>query len=203
MDNSNDLTRIWRSAKVDDLPATQVMIGFIRRYRTGKILKKAALVITALAMLSLLVGTVFYYPSTLLTTRIGEGCMVIPAVILLSSYIRSLSRTYRLRNASNADFLRHLQEGQRGRQRYYKRTQPVCMILLSLGLLLYLFEPLHEQLSYLLAGYGLTAIWLGLNWFVLRPRAIRQHGKRFRKTLDQLETLQNPENKSTLYEENE
>jgi hypothetical protein len=203
MDNLNDLTRIWRSAKVDDLPATQEMIGFIRRYRMGKMMKKAALVITGLATLSLLTGAVFFYPSTLLTTRIGEGCMVIPAMVLLSSYIRSLSRTYRLRNASNADFLRHLQEGQRGRQRYYKRTQPVCMILLSLGLLLYLFEPLHEQLSYLLAGYGLTAIWLGLNWFVLRPRAIRQHGKRFRKTLDQLETLQNPENKSTLYEENE
>ena len=202
MDNLNDLTRIWRSAKVDDLPATQEMIGFIRRYRTGKILKKAGLVIIALAILSLLAGAVIYYPSTMLTTRIGEGCMAIPAVILLSSYIRSLSRAYRLKNASNKDFLRHLQEGQRGRQRYYQRTQPVCMILLSAGLLLYPFEPLHERLSYLVAGYGLTGIWLCLNWFVVRPRAIRKHNKRFRKTLDQLDTLQNPDNKSTLYEEN-
>jgi hypothetical protein len=179
MDNLNDIKTIWRSANVDGLPTSQEMKGVVRKYRRQKLAKKAGTIMVTLFLLALMIGVVLFYPSVLLTTRIGEGCMLIAIVILVVNNTRSLARVYRLRNLSNKAFLEYLDLAQRGHIRFYKRTQVVGLGLISIGLLLYLFELVYKSLVAFLVAYGLTAVYLLVMWFVVRPRFFQRKKRKF------------------------
>jgi Flp pilus assembly protein TadB len=189
MDNLNDLKTIWLTAKTDCLPTADEMVRTMKTYRNRKLLKKAALTAIAILLVALLVLTAIYYPSTMATTRIGEACMLVAAIILLSSNINSLKRAYKLKNCTNKECVEHLESGQRGRIRFYRKTQLIAFAFVSIGLLLYLYEMVYQNLAMSIIVYSVTIVWLLINWLVVRPRAFKRQTKKFNEAMEKIEKL--------------
>jgi len=191
MDNLNDLKKIWLTANINHLPNSNKMMQMIKEYRNRKILKKIALVIAALLLTTLMIVVVFTYHSTMITTRIGEVCIIIAGSILITTNTNSLRRVYKLKNCTNKEFMEHLERAQRGRINYYKKTQVIGLSFVSVGLLLYLFEGVHKNLGLCIISYTLLIIWLLINWFVIRPRAFKKQTKKFNEIFKKIETVSN------------
>jgi hypothetical protein len=189
MDNLNDLKKIWLTADTNHLPDSNEMMQLIKEYRNRKILKKIALVITALLLTALMIVVIFTYHSTMLSTRIGEVCMIIAGSILIATNTNSLRRVYKLKNCTNKEFIEHLEQARRGQINYYKKTQIIGFSFVSIGLLLYLFEGVYENIVLCITSYSLLIIWLLINWFVIRPKAYKRQTKKFNDILKKTETV--------------
>jgi hypothetical protein len=71
-------------------------------------------------------------------------------------------------------------------------------ILLGLGLVLYMIEyALRMSLTGAVLTYGITCLWIAINWFYFRPRIIRKQQQNLNDTITAIENM----NKQFLEEE--
>ena len=178
MDNLDDLKKIWHSADTHSLPGTVQMMQAIRKYRSSKLMKKAALVAAAILLTGVSIAVVFIYKSVMLSTRIGEACMIIAGFMLVFTNIKSLGRLYRVKDFTNKEFIDYLEQVQRNRIYYHNKTQVAGLSLVSIGLLLYIYEAVHNNLYLCIAAYAFTAAYLLVIWLVIRPRAYKRQAKK-------------------------
>ncbi|EHQ28782.1 hypothetical protein [Mucilaginibacter paludis] len=189
MDNLNDLKKIWLTADTSGLPNADEIVVIIKNYRSQKLIKKALLVATALLLTATMVLIVFKYRPVMLSTRIGEACIIAAGVMLIYTNTYSLSRIYKLRNCTNKEFIKHLEQAHANRIFYHQKTQVAGLLLTSLGLLLYEFELVYLNLAVCIAAYLAMVVWLLIVWLVIRPRAFKKQQEKFNSTLKKIETL--------------
>ena len=191
MDNLNDLKAIWLTAKIDDLPTSAEMLKLVKKFRSQKLLRKWAIIIVALLLLSIMVFAVFSYRSTMITTRIGELLAIAACVILALTNIRSLKRFYDLSDCSNKEFIVFLEQTRQNQLYYYKRTQVWGMGLASAGMLFYWYELVYRNTLAFIIAYSLLIIWILFLWLYLRPRNFKRATIKLNETLEKLEKISN------------
>jgi amino acid transporter len=189
MDNLNDLKAIWLTAKTDSLPDSHEMVQIIKKFRNKKLLKIGALVVTAIILVGLMIAVVFFYKSTMLTTRFGEAFIIIAGIILVATNLNSLNRFYKLKVCSNKEFVQFLEQTRLRQQFYYKRTQIVAMAFCATGLLLYLYEGVYQNTLLFWGAYTGTVIYLLVIWFVLRPRVFKKDERKINEQIEKLHTI--------------
>jgi hypothetical protein len=189
MDNLNDLKTIWLTADTKSLPDAGEMVHIVKKYRNKKLIKFVAVIVAALLLTGLMMVIVFIYKSTMVTTRIGEGCIIFAGLILAATNTNSLNRFYKLNDLSNRDFIKFLEHTRVRQNFYYKKTQVICLILCSVGLLCYLYEPVHKQLPVAIAAYSITIIYLLVAWLYMRPRAFKKQELKMKETIKKLENI--------------
>ena len=185
----NDLKAIWLTAKTDSLPDSHEMVQIIRKFRNKKLLKIAALVITMILLIAIMIWVVFVYKSTMLSTRIGEAFMIIAGIIFVSTNLNSLLRFYKLRECSNKAFLQFLEQTRLRQRFYYQRTQVVAMFFCATGLLLYLYEGVYKNTMLFIGAYTGTVLYLLILWFVVRPRVFKKEEKKINQQIEKLESI--------------
>jgi hypothetical protein len=189
MDNLNDIKTIWHSAKVDGLPTSDEIRGIIRQYHRQRLIRKGGSIVAAVILLGVMIGVVLFYPSVLLVTRLGEGCIFIAIAIIVTANAGSLVRAYGFKNLNNKAFLQYLERAQQGHIRFYKRTQVIALVFNSVGLLLYLFELVYKSLIAFVIAYGLTVLYLLLMWLVVRPWFFQRKKRKFDKLREKVEKI--------------
>lgn len=190
MDNLNDLKKLWLTADTRVLPDAKEMINIIKKYRNKKLIGKALLIFYTALLLALMVVVMFVYKSTMLTTRIGEACIIMSGLILIVSTTNSLKRIYNLKNCTNKAFVEHLQQAYYNKIYYYKKTQVVALLFNSIGLVVYMIEPIYKRPGLGLIVCLIAVVFLLLIWLVLRPWAFKRQMKKFHKTQQKVEELQ-------------
>lgn len=189
MDNFDELKQTWLSASIDNLPDPGAMTRVIAAYRR----KRKARIIGFLALVVVLILTmiwvVFDYHSHLITTRIGEACISVALLIILSQKVTALKRVQDIDTHSNETFLKYLKLEQVKLLEYQKKTQRLGFVVAGMGLLLYLYEGLSRTTESLIIGYGLTAVWLLFMWFIFRPLVMKRRMKKLNERIEQLEKL--------------
>jgi len=186
MDNLTDLKQIWLSAKTDSLPGAAQMLHMIRKYRSTNLIKKIVLIITAILLTAVMVSVVFLYKSSMLTTKIGEAMIILAGIMLVYTNIRSLGRLHRVKDHTNKEFIAYLEQVQRNRFYYYKKTQVAGLLLVSIGLLLYIYEPVCKNFLWFISAYSVLFIWLLINWLIIRPRAYRRQARKLGETINKM-----------------
>ena len=189
MDNLNDLKAIWLTAKTDSLPDSHEMVQIVRKFRNKKLLKIGALVLAAIFLTVLMVWVMFVYKSVMLTTRIGEVCMLVACIILIATNLNSLIRFYRLKECSNKEFIKFLEQTRVRQQFYYQKTQVVAMVFCATGLLVYLYEGVYQNMLLCISAYSVTVIYLAVMWFVVRPRVFKKDGRKIAGQIAKLESI--------------
>lgn len=189
MDNLNDLKAIWLTAKTDSLPDSHEMVQIIRKFRNKKLLKIAALVISAILLVMIMIWVMFIYKSTMLITRFGEVFIIIAGIILVSTNLNSLLRFYKFRVCSNKEFLKFLEQTRLRQRFYYQRTQVVAMAFCATGLLLYLYEGVYKSTILFIGEYAATVIYFLILWFVVRPRVFKKEEKKINAQIEKLESI--------------
>ncbi|WP_461451183.1 hypothetical protein [Mucilaginibacter sp.] len=189
MDNLNDLKAIWLTAKTDSLPNSREMVQIIRKFRNKKLLGIGGLVLASLFFTAVMIWVVFVYKSSLLTTRIGEACMLVACIILIITNLNSLIRFYKLRVCSNSEFIRFLEQTRARQQFYYEKTQVVAMLFCVTGLLIYMYEGVYQNTILCIVAYALTLIYFAVLWFVVRPRVFKKDGRKITEQIAKLESI--------------
>jgi hypothetical protein len=189
MDNLNDLKAIWLTAKTESLPDSNEMMQLIGRYRNQKLVRKLALILAMLALIAIMVEVIVNYKSAMLSTRIGEICIIISALVLISANIPSVKRFYLLKDCSNKDFALFLEQSRSGRIRYYERTQIVGLAFNAAGILFYLFELVHNNKVWCVIAYALTVVYLLVLGLVVRPRVYKRQMKRLNERIEKAQKI--------------
>ncbi len=186
MDNLTDLKKIWLSAKTDSLPGASEMLHMVKKYRSTNLVKKIALIIAAILLTALMVSIVFLYKSSMLTTRVGEAMIILAGIMLVYTNARSLGRLHRIKDNTNKEFIAYLEQVQRNRIYYHKKTQVAGLLLTSIGLLLYIYELVCKNFLLCLSAYTTLFIWLLINWLVIRPRAYKRQARKLEETINKM-----------------
>jgi hypothetical protein len=187
MDNFDDIKKVWLSANVSALPKAADILHLIKKFRRRQILKTSGSVLLTLLLTAILIWVLFSYHSNMITTRIGEACMLCALMILLQVNIKSLKRITASKTYANNDFLLFLKQEQVRCARYRRYTQLIGFIIANLGLSFYIFEEVHKNPLTALICYAGVLVWCLFCWFIIRPIATRRQGKHLNETILQLE----------------
>ena len=189
MDNLTDLKAIWLSAKPFDLPASAEIVEMGKNYRNKGLMKKVILIISVLVLTLLMVVVFFIYNSTMITTRLGEACIVMAGIVLIATNLRSIGRFYRFRDFSNKEFIAFLEQTRINQARYYGKTQVIGLSFSSVGLTLYLVETVRQNLVAGLIIYLVSGLFLGITWFYIRPRSYKKQKAKLEETINRLKKI--------------
>lgn len=189
MDNLTDIKAIWLTAKTDNLPTSNEMIQFVRKFRGQKLRKKWTVIIGS-GLLSLLVIAVMVIGNfKLLITYTGGGMIAVSGILLAFTNIKSLKRFYQLDDCSNLEFLAFIEQTRQNQIYYYKKTQVIIMLFCSVGLLLYMYEPASRHMVWLIGIYAACIIYLLILWLVVRPRIFKRNAEKLNTTRQRLEKI--------------
>jgi hypothetical protein len=125
----------------------------------------------------------------MVTTWLGEGCMVIAGLIQLATNLRSIGRFYRFQDYNNKEFIGFLEQTRLNRVRYYKKTQVIGLSFGSIGLALYQVETIRTNLVAGLVIYLFSGLLLGTTWLYIRPRSYKKQKAKLEETISRLKKL--------------
>jgi hypothetical protein len=191
MDSFDDIREIWATAKTSELPNLNEVLKTIKGHQVKHKLKSIAVIIATLFLVMVMIWVVFFYKSSMLTTRIGEGCFFIAMFILIGANVTSLRRAAKVKNCTNEEYVRYLKTEQIQLATFIKKTQAIGFAIVSIGLLLYVFEFVYKNNFSILLSYLIVTLYILLAWFVIRPIATRKKTKRLNETIEKLEKLAN------------
>lgn len=189
MDNLTDIRTIWLQADTTILPDTEEMVGTIKKLRGKMLLKQAGLILGAFVLAAIMLAVALINKSQMVTTRFGEVCVIIAALILVITNIGSLKRAYKTKDCTNEAFIKYLKQVQLNRIYYYNKTQVVGLAFCSVGLLLYLFEFVSKNPLLALFAYTGMILYLLVFWFIVRPRTYNRQKKELDDKLTRIEIL--------------
>lgn len=192
METNLDLKKIWGKQYI---PTTNVKEVFkkIEIYKNSK--RKKAVMLNVLLFFTILfiLFIWIYFKPQFISTKIGIVLTVI-AMILVIFFNSKMKNTFSKinENQSNFDYLNNLKSIKI--QENYLQTKIMSMyfVLLSLGIVLYIYEypsmmkPVVQSVFYLA-----LILWIGFNWFVLRPRIIKKNQRQINDLIGQLERIEN------------
>lgn len=189
MDNLNELKKIWLTADTKLLPNAAEMVVIIKKFRNQKLRKIILIVAVAFVLCALMIGVMFFYRSTMLTTRIGEVCIIISSIILLATNLNSLNRFYKFKDYDNVDFIKFLETTRKRQIFYYTKTQVVALTFCSVGLVLYLIETALISTRWEIILYTFCVIYFVVIWLVVRPRMYKKQTKKMNETIGRYKLL--------------
>ena len=189
MENLTDLKEIWLSAKPFDLPAAGEIAEMGKAYRNKGLMKKVMLIVAALVLTLLMIVVFFISGPAMITTWIGECCMVTAGLILLITNLRSIGRFYRFQDFNNKEFIQFLEQTKVNQVRYHNKTQVIGLCFSSVGLALYLIETARINLVAGLIIYFFSALFLGITWLYIRPRSYKKQQAKLEQTISGLKKI--------------
>jgi len=187
MQHNIDFASLWKKQEVPPADREQLLKG-IRKLRRASLNRTLFLNISLSATAVAIVLIVVFFKPQLGLTKAG-------IVFILSSFLLPLTAANRMvplyrslkDTVSNTDYLNTLRRIKQREQLLQTRTMSWYFILLSSGIFLYMYEYARKmELLWAFTAYGSVALWIALNWWVMRPRTIKKNNRRLDALLKQL-----------------
>ena len=191
MDNLNDLKAIWLTAKTDSLPASGEMLRMAKKFRNDKVRKKLMLISISILLSTIMVFGAIYNDLTMISTRIGEACLIVTCILLAFTNIRSLKRFINFKDFTNKEFIDFMEQTRRNQLYYYQKTQVAGMGISSIGLLFYFYELVYKDTVWIMVTYTAALLYLAFMWFYIRPRNFRRQNQKMDETMRKLHDISN------------
>jgi membrane protein YdbS with pleckstrin-like domain len=190
MSNNIDLKKIW-GLQQTDIPNTKEIFELAHKYR-NKRLKGIIISNILLLLTSAFIAMVWYrYQPEMMTTKTGIVLVILAMLIYLFVYNRMIpllvKSGYDMSSSMYMAQLLKLKE----KQRYMQTTMlNIYFVLLSIGIALYMIEYVSRMtVLWGLCTYGVTFLWILVNWIVFRPRTIRKQQKGINELIIKFEDL--------------
>lgn len=192
METNLDLKKIWGKQYIPIIDVQEVLKK-IEGYKRSKIKKAVMLnVILFLTILFILFIWIYFKPQ-FISTKIGIVLTVVAMLIVIffnSKMKNTLSKVNE--NQSNGDYLKNLKIIKLHGNRIQTRVMSLYFVLLSLGIMLYIYEYLSKMTLVIQSIFCLALVlWISFNWFVLRPRIIKKNQREINDLIGQLERIEN------------
>jgi len=187
MEHDIDFGSLWKKQEVPPADREQLLKS-IRKLRKNALNKTCFLNISLSATAVAIVLIVVCFKPQLIVTKAG-------IVLLLGSFSLPLTAANRIAplyrslkdTVSNTDYINTLRHIKQREHRLQTRTLLWYFILLSSGIFLYMYEYARRmEPLWAFAAYGSVVLWIALNWWVMRPRTIRNNNRKLDALLKQL-----------------
>jgi hypothetical protein len=138
-----------------------------------------------------IIGIVLYFKPQMLTTKIGT-ILVITAIIIQIAASTKLITLIKESDTqtSNANYLKQLLLIKKKQAVMQSTIMAAYFILLSAGIALYMLEyVLRMSFTEGLLVYGITGIWIAINWFYFRPKIVKKQQHKLNEAIANLESI--------------
>lgn len=189
--DTNNFRELWSGQKAEQPEAADLLVKVNKYKKSGRlkiILTSITLIITSLTMILIW----YYYKPEFLTTKIGILLMISAMGIFVYSLSQSFGALKENKAAiSNQEYLKNLLTIKE-KQQYIQTTMlNLYFILLSIGIALYMIEPVSQMsLLWAVFAYGMTALWVLFNWFYIRPRQMKKQQSKINEVIAKFENIQ-------------
>ncbi len=190
MSSNTDFKALWNKQQTA-IPELKEL--FIKTKKFNKInLYKLIFTNVLIILTSVFIGLIWAnYQPQLISTKIGIILAILAMTLFLLVYNSTISLlTKKSFDMSSNQYLQQLLKLKQ-KQLFLQTTMlNIYFFLLSLGISLYIYEYV-SRMSIVMAiiSYGLIVIWIALNWFYLRPRAIQKQQTKINALINKFKKL--------------
>jgi hypothetical protein len=192
MENFDGLKDLWQKGPDNDiLPTAKEIFKQIEKNRKKMLRKNIFLILILLFTFAFIFWIGLHYEFGMPGTYIGIIITLIAIVtgIVFNTRLTSLLMKQSDPTLSNNSYLQELIK-YRNRQRIvHTKGITLYFILLTTGILLYMYEFAVRDFIFGLTAYSLTLAWIAFNWFYLRKKTISKQENLINKQIKALEDL--------------
>ena len=173
MDSDTNLKELW-SKQTTEPPQIEELISNFAKIKKKKLITLIAVNILMAVTIAFILFILLYFQPKLITTKIGIVLTILGIVAHLLFYNRLIPYLSKSNeNQSNSEFLKAIIKLKEKQKFLQTKMLQIYFITLTLGLCLYLYEYVSIiPFPWSIFAYAITLIWIGYNWFYLRPRVI-------------------------------
>ncbi|NIF03940.1 hypothetical protein F3J23_00680 [Chryseobacterium sp. Tr-659] len=187
-----DFKNIWKQ-QTSSKPNLEELLGKLKKFRTQN-LRKLILANIALITTSFVIIFIWYrYQPQMISTKIGLVLVVLAMIIFLLAYNKMFMVFYKIdETQSNNEYLESLYVV-KSKQKFMHTTMlNIYFIMLFIGIIFYMYEYASKMsLFSSVIAYAAVFLWIGFNWFYLRPRTIKKQQVKLDELINKFEEINN------------
>lgn len=190
MQNFDELKNLWQTTK-NDLPSAKEILAQIETVRK-KMIRKNILGITLLSLTFVFIIWIgIHYDFEIITTKIGILITLISILIgiVFNTKLANMLLKQGDPTLDNNHYLQQLIEFRNEQRKFQTKGISLYFILLTTGLMLYMYEFASRDLTFGIIAYGITLAWIAFNWFYIRKKTIAKHEKEINQQIENIEKL--------------
>jgi hypothetical protein len=193
MENNNiDFKDLWKKQTISQ-PNIEDLMARLKQF------KKAAVRSLWVANFLLAITSVFiifiwyYFQPQFISTKIGIVLAILSMTFYLTFYNRLMNNYKNIdANQTNHEYLQKLIEIKKKQQFMQSTVLSWYFVVLLAGICLYMYEYASRMtVFYALLTYGVTLLWIGFNWFYLRPKQIKKQQDKINSLIEKFEEVNN------------
>jgi predicted permease len=192
MNTNIDFKNLWNKQEMA-IPDTKELFEKTNEFKKKSFRKLLLANVTLLLTTAFILFIWYHYKPEFITSKIGIVCILLAMFLYL--FVYNQMATFLKSNNYEMDTTHYLQELLRlkEKQLFLQSTiLNVYFILLSLGICLYMYEyTCRMTILWTSVTYGITMLWIALNWFVFRPITIRKQQKTVNDLIEKFENINN------------
>jgi hypothetical protein len=190
MMHDENLSELWfkQTAKAPQIDELFSKFTKIKRWHLTKII---AVNIIMFATIAFIIFVWLYFEPKLITTKIGIVITFFGILAYLFVYNKLIPELIKVKgNLSNSDFLKSVIELKERQKFLQTKMLQTFFISLTVGLCLYLYEYVSLiPFPWSIIAYVVTLLWIGFNWFYLRPIVIKKERNKLDSIIQKFESI--------------
>lgn len=191
MDNNNiDFKDLWKKQTVNQ-PNIEDLMARLKQFKKAGLRSLWKTNILLFATSAFIVFIWYYYQPQFISTKIGIVLAIVAMIMYVGVY-NGLLRIYKDidTNQTNQEYLQKLILIKRKQQFMQSTILSWYFVLLLAGICLYMYEYASRMtVFYALITYGVTLLWIGFNWFYMRPKQIKKQQAKINELIVKFEDI--------------
>lgn len=187
-----DFKDLWKKQTVSQ-PNIDDLLARLKQFKKAGLRTLWFTNILLFATCAFIVFIWYYYQPEFISTKIGIVLTILAMVIYLGFYNR-LGSTFKNIDTTqtNQGYLQKLIEIKRKQQFMQSTMLSLYFVLLGIGIGLYMYEyVVRMTILWAVFTYGLTLLWMGFNWFYIRPKQIKKQQSKINELIAKFEDVNN------------
>ncbi|MDF4201604.1 hypothetical protein PXD56_01470 [Maribacter sp. SA7] len=192
MNNDKNLNELW-SGQTTKPPQIEELFSNFAQIKKKNLATLIAANFLMVATIAFIIFICFYFKPKLITTKIGIGLTILGIIVYLFFYNQLIPYLRKINETkSNNEFLKAVIKLKEKQKFLQTKMLQIYFITLTFGLCLYLYEyVLLIPFPWSIFAYLVTLLWLGFNWFYLRPRVVRKQRDKLDGIIKKYENIKN------------
>ncbi|OUL60670.1 hypothetical protein [Flavobacterium sp. AJR] len=192
MDNNIDFKDLWKKQTVSQ-PNIEDLLARLKQFKKAGVRTLWITNILLFTTCAFIIFVWYTYQPKFISTKIGIVLTILAMVIYLFFYNRLVSTYKNIVTAqTNQEYLQKLILIKKKQQFMQSTMLSLYFLLLGVGICFYLYEYTSRMAT--LWGfftYGVTLLWMGFNWFYIRPKQIKKQQSKLNDLIAKFEEVNN------------
>lgn len=190
MENNLNIKELWRKQAV---PVTD-WYDMLKKIKSFKMNRIKQAINTNIILLLTIIFAIFiwiYFKPQLISTKIGIILSILPMGIALVFNYKLIPLYRKIDDRlTNSEYLNNLLLVRNRESFIQTKVLNLYFILLSLGIGLYMYEyTWTKSLTFGLLAYSIILLWIGFNWFFIRPKIIEKNRRKIENLIEQIKAI--------------